>query len=234
MLEGPPTTLAARVFLRLGSHLGLYAPGDQWYWRGDFFDEIDDEAIVRNREWNDRTPTWKSGSHLYPVDGTAQDVAVDDTAYAYRDATWSQVIIAVDPDPAGAGAIRDWATGYWEALHPYSAGGAYVNFMMDEGQARVRATYGQNYERLARVKTAANVSRALRPELPVTSDNSGASKSADVRDFVARSTEAYFLDLQVVMKGSPGRVRASASHTAPALAGGLPRRIRITDNSPPR
>jgi hypothetical protein len=32
-------------------------------------------------------------------------------------ATFSQVIIAVDPDPAGAGAIRDWAIGYWEALH---------------------------------------------------------------------------------------------------------------------
>ena len=131
---------------------GLYSPGDQWYWRGDFFNELADDAIVRNREWNDRTPTWKSGSHLYPVDGAARDVPVEDTAYAYRDATWSQVIIAVDPDPAGAGAIRDWAIGYWEALHPYSAGGAYVNFMMDEGQARVRATYGPNYERLARVK----------------------------------------------------------------------------------
>ncbi len=137
-----------------GAFDGLYGPGDQWYWRGDFFDEIADEAIVRNREWNEKMPTWKSGSHLYPVDGAAQDVRVEDTAYAYRNATWSQVIIAVDPDPAGAGAIRDWAIGYWEALHPYSAGGAYVNFMMEEGQARVKATYGPNYDRLARVKTA--------------------------------------------------------------------------------
>jgi FAD/FMN-containing dehydrogenase len=135
-----------------GAFDGLYSPGDQWYWRGDFFDELADETIVRNREWNDRMPSWKSGSHLYPVDGAAQDVAVEDTAYAYRNATYSQVIIAVDPDPAGAGAIRDWAIGYWEALHPYSAGGAYVNFMMDEGQARVKATYGPNYERLTRVK----------------------------------------------------------------------------------
>ena len=71
-----------------------------------------------------------------------------------RDSNWSQVIIGVDPDPAGAGAIRDWAVGYWEAIHPYSAGGAYVNFMMDEGQERVQATYGANYDRLARVKAA--------------------------------------------------------------------------------
>ena len=137
-----------------GAFDDLYGPGDQWYWRGDFFNELSDDAVVRNREWNDRMPTWKSGSHLYPVDGAAQDVAAEDTAYAYRNAAFSQVIIAVDPDPAGAGAIRDWAIGYWEALHPYSAGGAYVNFMMDEGQARVKATYGPNYERLTRVKAA--------------------------------------------------------------------------------
>ena len=42
--------------------------------------------------------------------------------------------------------------GYWEVLHPYSAGGAYVNFMMDEGDARVRATYRGHYQRLARAK----------------------------------------------------------------------------------
>lgn len=133
---------------------GLYGPGDQWYWRGDFVKEIPDEAIERNREWNDKMPTWKSGSHIYPIDGAAHDVPAEDTAFAYRDAVWSQVFIGVDPEPASAPALRDWAIGYWEALHPYSAGGAYVNFMMDEGQARVKATYGSNYGRLARVKAA--------------------------------------------------------------------------------
>ena len=59
---------------------------------------------------------------------------------------------AIDPDPAGAPAVRDWTVGYWEALHPYSAGGAYVNFMMDEGQERVEATYRGNYDRLTRAK----------------------------------------------------------------------------------
>jgi FAD/FMN-containing dehydrogenase len=131
---------------------GLYGPGDQWYWRGDFVKEIPDEAIKRNRDWNSRMPSFKSGSHIYPIDGAANDVAVEDTAFAYRDATWSQVFIGVDPDPASAPALREWTIAYWEALHPYSAGGAYVNFMMDEGQARVKATYGANYARLAQVK----------------------------------------------------------------------------------
>jgi FAD/FMN-containing dehydrogenase len=48
--------------------------------------------------------------------------------------------------------LTQWARGYWEALHPHSAGAAYINFMMEEGQDRIRATYGPNYERLQQVK----------------------------------------------------------------------------------
>jgi FAD/FMN-containing dehydrogenase len=132
---------------------GLYGPGDQWYWRGDFVREIADEAIPLNREWNQRMPGFKAGTHFYPIDGAVHDVKPDDTAFAYRDAVWSQVFIGCDPDPASAQAVRDWTVGYWEAVHPYAAGAAYVNFMMDdEGQARVKATYGSNYPRLQRIK----------------------------------------------------------------------------------
>jgi hypothetical protein len=131
---------------------GLYGPGDQWYWRADFVKEIPDEAVARNAELGASLPTWKSGSHIYPIDGAAHDVGPTETPWAYRDAVWSQVIVGVDPDPANAPKLRKWAIEHWEALHPYSAGGAYVNFMMDEGQARVRATYGGNYERLAQIK----------------------------------------------------------------------------------
>ena len=64
-----------------------------------------------------------------------------------------EVIVGVDPEPANAAAITDWAKGYWEALHPHSAGGAYVNFLMhDEGPERVKATYRGNYDRLVEVK----------------------------------------------------------------------------------
>jgi hypothetical protein len=130
----------------------VYAPGDQWYWRADFVNEIPDDAIARNEEWNQKMPTWKCGSHMYPIDGVAHDVASDETPWAYRDARWSQVIVGVDSDPGSAPALRDWTVGYWDSVHPYSAGGAYVNFMMEEGQDRVQATYGNNYERLAKAK----------------------------------------------------------------------------------
>jgi FAD/FMN-containing dehydrogenase len=131
---------------------GLYPPGHQWYWRADFVREIPDEAIARHLEFAGSLPTMQSTMHLYPIDGAAGRVAPDATAWGYREARWAQVMVGVDPDPANAGALRDWTVAYWEALHPYSLGGAYVNFMMDEGDARVKATYRGNYERLARAK----------------------------------------------------------------------------------
>ena len=60
--------------------------------------------------------------------------------------------VRVDPDPSKAGALKTWAKAYWEAVHPYTMGGAYVNFMMEEGEDRVKATYGDNYDRLVEVK----------------------------------------------------------------------------------
>ena len=129
----------------------LYPPGDQWYWKGDFVRELPDDAIAVHRRFAE-VPTPKSTLHLYPVDGAVQDVGSDETAWAYRDATWSMVIAGVDPDPGKVDAMREWARAYWEDLHPYSAGGSYVNFMMEEGRDRIRATYGANYDRLAQIK----------------------------------------------------------------------------------
>ena len=131
---------------------GLYCPGDQWYWRAAFLGEGSDEAVAANAEWGRKMPTWKSGMHMYPVDGVASQVGNDETAWAFRDAKWVQVIVGVDPEPASAGVLRDWAVGYSEAIYPHSLGGAYVNMIMDEGQERVRASYRDNYARLAQIK----------------------------------------------------------------------------------
>jgi FAD/FMN-containing dehydrogenase len=131
---------------------GLYPPGDQWYWRADFVKEIPDEAVALHARYGAEMPTLQSTMHLYPVDGAAHDVGASETAWSYRDATWNAVFAGVDRDPANVGAIRRWSIDYQEALHPHSAGGAYVNMMMEEGQERVRASYRGNLDRLARVK----------------------------------------------------------------------------------
>ncbi|MFF4357414.1 FAD-binding oxidoreductase [Streptomyces sp. NPDC001604] len=131
---------------------GLYPQGHQWYWRADFVNEIPDEAVELHAKFGAEVPTVQSTMHLYPIDGAAHDVGPDDTPWAYRGAQWSTVYAGVDPDAANAGLVRRWTVDYFEALHPYSAGGAYVNMMMDEGQDRVRASYRGNYDRLARIK----------------------------------------------------------------------------------
>jgi FAD/FMN-containing dehydrogenase len=129
----------------------VYPAGDQWYWRGDFVTEIPDAAIEVHERFAEALPTWKSTMHLYPIDGAAHRVGPTETPWAFRDANWAAVIAGVDPDPANAEAITAWAIDYFEALHPYGAGGSYVNFL-GEGEDRVQATYGDNYARLAAIK----------------------------------------------------------------------------------
>ncbi|MEZ4682364.1 MAG: FAD-binding oxidoreductase [Caldilineaceae bacterium] len=136
---------------------GLFDPllptGLQWYWKGDFVKELPDAAIDVHLDYAAQLPSELSLMHLYPIDGAVHRVAADATAWNCRDATWSMVIAGIDPDPAKAKALTTWGRGYWEALHPYNLGGAYINFMMEEGQERIQATYGDNYARLVAVKT---------------------------------------------------------------------------------
>jgi FAD/FMN-containing dehydrogenase len=150
---------------------GLYPAGDQWYWKADFVREIPDEAVDLHVTFAEQLPTWKSTMHLYPIDGAAGRVAKDATAWNYRDAKWGMVIVGVSSDPADNPEMIAWARAYWAALHPYSAGGAYVNMMMDssdEGQDRVRASYGDHYERLAQIKATYDPNNLFRVNQNIT------------------------------------------------------------------
>lgn len=131
----------------------LMPKGMQWYWRGDFVKSLPDEAIEAHLAQAARTPSELSLMHLYPIDGAVRRVPSDAAAWNTRDATWSMVIAGIDPNPQMAGPVSRWTKAYWEAVHPYDMGGAYPNFMMDdEGEARIKATFGDNYARLAAVK----------------------------------------------------------------------------------
>jgi FAD/FMN-containing dehydrogenase len=130
---------------------GVYSSGDQWYWRGDFVEEIPDDAIDVHVRFHESVPTWKSTMHLYSIDGAASRVGNDETAWGYRHAKWGQVVAGVDPDPANAEAITEWCRAYSDALKPYVLEGGYSNFAMDEPD-RVRGMYGANYDRLAQIK----------------------------------------------------------------------------------
>lgn len=140
----------------------LYPPGLLWYWKADFVNELSDQAIDLHLKHAAAIPTMLSTTHLYPINGAAHRVGNSDTAWSYRGSTWAQVIVGVDPAPANKEKIVNWAKAYWDDLHPYSAGGAYVNFMMDEGEERIHATYRDNYERLATIKAKYDPSNFFR------------------------------------------------------------------------
>jgi hypothetical protein len=131
---------------------GMLPHGLQWYWRADFFKELGPEVRAQHLKFGSKIPTPLSQMHLYPISGAASRVGAEDTPWAYRDANYAGVIVGVDPDPKNADKITNWCKDYWEALHPYSSGGAYSNFLMDEGQERVKASYKHNYDRLVSIK----------------------------------------------------------------------------------
>lgn len=130
----------------------LLPAGIQSYWRADFVKDLSDDAIARHVEHGSKLPTLLSTMHIYPMDGAVQRVGRNDTAFSYRDVNWAEVIVGFDMDPANADLIRRWTVAYWNALDPLSEAGGYVNFMMDEGVDRIRASYRDNYDRLVQVK----------------------------------------------------------------------------------
>jgi len=130
----------------------LLPAGMQWYWRADFVTTFTAESIRAHLAVALKAPPGLSQVHIYPIDGAAHRVGSGDTAFSYRDANFAVVIVGIDPDPAKRDVITQWCKDYFDAVHPYSAGGAYVNFMMEEGQERVQASFRDNYARLAQIK----------------------------------------------------------------------------------
>jgi FAD/FMN-containing dehydrogenase len=155
---------------------GLFAPGLQWYWKADFVDHLTDAAIAEHVQHGSRLPTMLSTMHLYPINGAVHRKKPGDTAFSYRGTKFAEVIVGVDPDPANRDKIVGWARRYWDAVHPHSAPGAYVNFMMEEGTGRVEATYGENYARLREVKARydpGNLFRVNQNVLPAAAGAAG-------------------------------------------------------------
>ena len=131
----------------------LLPKGLQWYWKADFVRDLSDAAIEAHIEQALQSPTELSLMHLYPIDGAVRRVGEADTAWRYRDATWSMVICGIDPRPENATLLEQWGRRYWRAVHPFNAEGAYVNFLMDdEEEGRIKATYGGNYAALVELK----------------------------------------------------------------------------------
>jgi FAD/FMN-containing dehydrogenase len=132
---------------------GAVPKGMQHYWKADFITELTDEAITAHVEHGGKTPHVSSSMHLHPINGAAQRVDPDETAFGHRDKNFAPVIAGIWDDPAENEANIRWVKDYYDAVHPHSGtDGGYVNFMSDDDGGRSPANYGANYERLAAVK----------------------------------------------------------------------------------
>jgi hypothetical protein len=124
------------------------------YWKSAVLPPIDDDilgAIIDNAA---SSPSPLSAAILEFYGGAINRVAVHDTAYPLRDATYALHAVSMWTDPAQDDANIRWSRELWEAVQPFSPGSVYVNFLGvgDEGEDRVKAAYGPNYERLAKIK----------------------------------------------------------------------------------
>jgi FAD/FMN-containing dehydrogenase len=146
----------------------LFPPGRQDYWKADFLTELSDEAIEVNTRFGGKMPNPSSVMHLYSVNGAIQDVAPDATAYNRRDSKFSWVVLVTDDD---AGRMADhiaYARDYWNAQHPFTAGGAYLNMVMDEGSDRVKDSYRDNFPRLQAIKAQVDPGNRFRINQNIT------------------------------------------------------------------
>ncbi|MFW8637606.1 FAD-binding oxidoreductase [Cribrihabitans pelagius] len=129
--------------------------GMQHYWKADFIKELTDDAITAHIAHGRHTPHVSSSMHLHPINGAAQRVGADETAFGHRDKTFSPVIAGIWDDPVESEANIKWVRDYYDAIHPHSGcDGGYINFMSDDDGHRAAANFGENYARLAEVKAA--------------------------------------------------------------------------------
>jgi FAD/FMN-containing dehydrogenase len=135
-----------------GAFDALYPKGLRAYWKGAFLKDLPDAAIAAHVEHGSQVPEVTCTMHMYPINGACHRVGANETAFAYRDATYGMVFLAGWTDPADDAERIKWLRGYYEALSPYSEPGGYINFMQDDDYGRIRDNYRQNYDRLVEVK----------------------------------------------------------------------------------
>ena len=87
------------------------------------------------------------------LEGAVHDVTPDATAFGHRDAKYAMVVAGMWPDPAQNEANTRWVKDYYQGLAPHAQEGGYINFAASDDMNRVRANFGQNYDRLCEVKT---------------------------------------------------------------------------------
>jgi FAD/FMN-containing dehydrogenase len=129
-------------------------PHGQWYYmRACDVAELTDEVIDITVEHAMRIGSPLTAFPIWQMGGAISRVGEDETAFSGRGAGHTFNITAATAGRDGFDEEREWVRDFWSALEPHHSSGVYVNFLMNEGEDRVREAYGtKKYERLKALK----------------------------------------------------------------------------------
>ena len=130
----------------------LWGPGAHSYFKAGWLGGLDDAAIDTLIEYRDTVTSPKSEIHIQHIGGAVARVPADATAFGDRGAPFLLNVIASTFTSDGYDDAVAWAQSLYGAMAPSLTGGTYVNFLSNEGDERVRAAYGDKYDRLVALK----------------------------------------------------------------------------------
>jgi FAD/FMN-containing dehydrogenase len=148
-----------------------FPAGRRNYWKSGFLRDLDDGAIDALIDGYARVPSPYGALFLEHYGGQAGRVPADATAFPHRSAPFNLIVLAAWDDPAHDEANVAWARDLWAAMQPYAADGVYVNYLSDarqEGENRIGAAYGPNYDRLAALKRTYDPTNLFRSNQNIT------------------------------------------------------------------
>jgi len=130
----------------------LLTPGARNYWKSNEFTDTTEELVDVLVDYAMRLPDPQCEIAVAQVGGAVRRVPSDATAYGHRDAELVMNVHGRWSDPINDKMCIQWARDLFGATTPFATGSVYVNFMTEDDQDRVKAAYGNNYDRLARIK----------------------------------------------------------------------------------
>jgi FAD/FMN-containing dehydrogenase len=147
--------LQRRSYISQQSLLDATQPkGRRYYWKSEYLPEIDSEVLVRANDHAKNIVSPHSAIVFFPLAGALNKLPNEHSPVGNRDAAWVLNVTSSWENAGDDQANIDWTRQVWQDMLPFSTGGTYINFLTeDEGEERIKAAYGKNYQRLIAVKT---------------------------------------------------------------------------------
>jgi hypothetical protein len=131
---------------------GAFPHGNYNYWKSTFLRELSDDAIDVLVEHASQATSLLTGVAIEYYGGAASRVGVTETAFAQRQSQYNIGILAQWTDAGESQGHIAWARDLANAMRPFSSGAYFLNFLGDEGQDTIKASFGANYDRLLATK----------------------------------------------------------------------------------